>query len=126
MTRAARGRRANVTGAAAEDAAARHYEAAGGRVLARNWRGPEGELDLVVLAGGILVFAEVKQRRHKDFLHAAVSQAQWRRLEHTANRYMMAEAAMTGTIRGARFDLVLIGPDGTPEVIENARETTDF
>ena len=130
MSRAARGRGANRSGAAAEEIAARHYTAQGGKVLARNWRAPEreitGEIDLVVLIGRILVFVEVKQRRSRAHLHGAVSEAQWRRLEHAANRYMVAEAAMTGTILGARFDLVLVGPDGVPEVIKNARETNDL
>jgi len=47
-------------------------------------------------------------------------------LEQAANRYMLGEAAMTGTIAGARFDLVLVGPEGVAEVIENARETDEF
>ncbi len=120
-----RGRTANRTGAAAEETAARYYVAKGAEILARNWRCREGELDIVVLDRGVLAFVEVKQRRHGASLYEPVSPAQWRRLEQAANRYMMEEAAMTGGLSGMRFDLVLIGPGGVPQVIENARNFDD-
>jgi putative endonuclease len=49
-------------GRAGEQFAARHYEALGFEVLARNHRTRFGELDLVVFDGRTLVFAEVKTR----------------------------------------------------------------
>ncbi|HET9023841.1 MAG TPA: YraN family protein, partial [Burkholderiaceae bacterium] len=49
-------------GAAAEDAAARHLSASGCRVLARNARYREGELDLVVRERDVVVFVEVRLR----------------------------------------------------------------
>lgn len=118
MSRARRGRANLIGGAVAEDVALRHYQERGARALARRWRGPEGELDLVVLLDGVLVFVEVKRRRaalHDD----PVSPAQWRRLAATAERYMMAQAEM-GATRGCRFDLAIVGPDGSVTVIENA------
>ena len=41
-------------------------EAAGWRILDRNWRGAGGELDLVVLKRGCLRFVEVKFRSEGD------------------------------------------------------------
>ena len=120
MSRQQRGRTANRSGAAAEDAAARHYESRGGRVLARRWKGPEGELDLVVLLDGVLVFVEVKQRSGRVY-DSPVSPAQWRRLEATAERYMMGQGNETGATPYCRFDLAMAGPEGSIEVIENAR-----
>ncbi len=46
-----------------EDLAARHFVGAGLTVLARNWRCPVGEIDIVAQDGDVLVIAEVKTRR---------------------------------------------------------------
>ncbi len=46
-----------------EDRAAAYLAARGYRVVARNVRVPGGEIDLVCLDGGVLVFVEVKARR---------------------------------------------------------------
>jgi putative endonuclease len=45
-----------------EDLAARHFQALGFEILARNHRTRFGELDLVAYDGETLVFAEVKTR----------------------------------------------------------------
>ncbi len=46
-----------------EEAALRAYRDRGYGLLARNWRCPVGELDLVLSRGGEVVFCEVKARR---------------------------------------------------------------
>lgn len=53
-----------VLGNRGEDAAATYLEQLGWRLLARNWRCPRGELDIVALdpEDGALVFCEVKCR----------------------------------------------------------------
>lgn len=50
------------TGMAGEDAAARHLESKGYRVLHRNWRKGRLELDVICRHGDCLVFVEVKTR----------------------------------------------------------------
>lgn len=50
-------------GAAGEALAARHLSRIGLRVLARNWRCPLGELDIVAAGAPGLVVCEVKTRR---------------------------------------------------------------
>lgn len=52
-----------VTGDQGEDAAARHLARKGMRVLDRNWRFRQWELDLVCRDGDTLVFVEVKTRK---------------------------------------------------------------
>jgi len=50
-------------GAGAEDRALAHLLALGHDLLARNYRIPGGEIDLITRVGGVIVFTEVKQRR---------------------------------------------------------------
>ncbi|MEO0360164.1 MAG: YraN family protein [Pseudomonadota bacterium] len=115
--RARRGLANHRLGLAAEEAAARAYRRAGAAVLARRRRRPEGEIDLILRDGDVLVFAEVKRRRgpvDRD----PVGETQWRRLEAAAQRYMVE--AQTGDLP-CRFDLVLVDATGAVEVIDNAR-----
>jgi putative endonuclease len=113
--RAMRGRRADQAGRAAENAVAHQYASRGCRLRASRWRVAEGELDLVVEDRGMLVFVEVKSGR---FAAEAISDRQWARLEAAALRYMVSHQADTMLMR---FDVGLVGPDGTVHIIENAR-----
>ena len=54
-----------------ENVATRYVQDAGWRVLDRNWRGPDGELDIVAMDGGSLVAVEVKTRRGVGYGHPA-------------------------------------------------------
>lgn len=118
---ARRSARRHHSGLAAEDAAVRHYEARGCRVLERRLRTPEGEIDLVLDDGGMLVFAEVKQRRRGLGADSPISSRQWRRLGNAALWYMMI-GPNKGAPRACRFDAAIMGPDGRLEVIENAHD----
>lgn len=115
-----RGRTNCRAGAAAEEAVARKYLALGGEIRARRLRTPEGELDLVVETGGVLVFVEVK-RRAAEVFGSPVSSRQWRRLENAALHYMIRVQSETGVQPVCRFDVALAGPDGRIRIIENAR-----
>ena len=119
--RARRGRGAYLSGLAAEEQAARAYQKRGAEILARRHRNEAGEIDLILLEDGILVFVEVKQRKNRAELAESITERQWRRLGLAANQYMMSHSNETGTIRGCRFDAVLIGAGGRLEIIENAR-----
>ena len=114
------GHRRHATGLAAEETVARHYAGRGAEILARRWRAPEGEIDLILRLDGVLVFVEVKARRVRGF-DPVVSERQWQRLADAATRYMMEIANETGAVPVCRFDLALVGPDGVPEILENAR-----
>jgi putative endonuclease len=114
------GKANRATGTQGEDAAARWYEARGYRVVARNWRCREGELDLVVARHGELVFCEVKTRAGTRYgtPAEAVTPTKQRRLRRLATRYL-AEAAPPAHARHLRFDVASVLA-GEVEVIEAA------
>lgn len=76
-------------GAYGETVAARHLAETGLRVLARNWRCDEGEIDLVLRDGDVLVVCEVKTRTSDvcGSPHEAVSPAKLDRLRRLAHRW---------------------------------------
>lgn len=92
-----------------EDLAAQHLTATGARVLARNWRCREGELDIVALEpGGTVVFCEVKTRSGTSFGEPAeaVGPIKARRIRAVACRWLAAHRP-PGT-REVRFDVVAV------------------
>lgn len=54
------------TGDIGEDAAARYLCRQGCRVIARNYRTPHGEIDIIAQKGEYIIFAEVKTRQERD------------------------------------------------------------
>jgi putative endonuclease len=106
-------------GRAGEEMAADWYTANGYRVLARNWRCRDGELDLVVASGRFVVFCEVKTRSSARFgtPAEAVTRDKQRRIRRLAARWI-DEAAPTRP-RAIRFDVACV-IDGSVEVLEGA------
>lgn len=78
---------------------------AGLRVLDRNWRCREGELDIVARDARALVFCEVKTRRGTGYGHPAeaVTLAKQRRIRTLAQRWLAAHDEHAPEIR---FDVV--------------------
>lgn len=93
-------------GAQAEQRAADYLQARGLRLLARNWRCRFGEIDLILMEGGTLVFVEVRARRGAGFGGAleSITAAKRVRLARTAEAYL----AQTGHRGPCRFDAILI------------------
>ena len=109
------------TGQLGEDLVARYYEADGYCVVDRNWRCREGEIDLIVTRGRIVVFCEVKTRRGNGFGSPAeaVTFEKQRKLRTTALRWMQVHRGRYET----RFDVaavVINGDDAQVELIPNA------
>lgn len=106
-------------GAAGEASVARWYRRNGYRILARNWRCREGELDIVALRGSELIFCEVKTRSSDAYgtPAEAVTRVKRERIRTVAMRWIEAN----GTARGCaiRFDVAAVTP-GSIEVIEGA------
>ena len=117
MSRRRQGLTAHETGLAAEDAAARHYEALGGQVQERRLRTPHGEIDLIIDAPDGLLFVEVKARRDGGAAWT-ITDRQQRRIEAAAQHYLAA--ADISPARNLRFDVALVDGAGRVEIIENA------
>jgi putative endonuclease len=98
---------------------ARWYEARGYVVLARNWRVPDGELDLVVSRGAMVVFCEVKSRGGERYglPVEAVTPAKQARLRRLAGRWLAAEG---GSWPELRFDVASVVKGRVVEVLEGA------
>lgn len=106
-----------------ENAAIRLFRARKCVILARNWRNSSahdgaGELDIVLLDGETLVFAEVKTRRKLDkYLPGAnLSDAQKKRIRQGAYAYCRKHHIPESMAK--RFDLV--------EVIHDERKIVDI
>jgi putative endonuclease len=95
-----------------EDVAARHLTDAGLTILQRNWRCRAGELDIIAVEGGVLVFCEVKTRSSTRFgLPAeAVIGAKAARIRRLALAWLAAQReAGTGEFwPEMRFDVVSV------------------
>lgn len=85
-----------------EQAAAEYLTGAGFRILARNWRCADGEIDIVAVERQVLVVCEVKTRSGERYGTPleAVRQAKRSRLRRLAVRWI--------TAHGVRFDQVRV------------------
>lgn len=110
--------RRRALGVAGEDAACAWYEQAGFRVVARNWRCRQGELDLIAIRDGLVVFCEVKTRSSTAYgaPAAAVTPTKQRRIRHLAMRWLDEQERRFPELR---FDVAAVF-HGTVEVIEGA------
>ena len=108
-------------GARGERIAAAFLTDAGLRLLDRNWRCRDGELDLVARDGDAIVFCEVKTRRGTGYGHPveAVTRAKQRRLRLLAQRWLAAHDEHAPDLR---FDVVgvLVRPD-RPALVTHLR-----
>jgi putative endonuclease len=107
-------------GDAAEDAAAKHLAAAGCRIVARNARYRDGEVDLVARERGVLVFVEVRMRVSLRFGGAAVSvnSLKQKRIARAAQHWLLGEYGERWP--ACRFDVVTVDGSGTIEWIRDA------
>jgi putative endonuclease len=111
-------------GDAGETAVARWYEQRGYRVVDRNWRCRDGELDVIAARDGEVVFCEVKTRRSTAYGAPveAVTVAKQRKLRTHALRWLADHPE--GTPRDLRFDVAsVMAPRDAPleiEIIEGA------
>lgn len=113
-------------GDAAETLASEHLTGQGLRIVARNVRYPDGELDLIAWEGETLVFVEVRSRadeRHGSALESVHIHKQ-RRVIRAAQHYLHAATREARqALPPCRFDVVAVdlqGPQGAIEWVRGA------
>ena len=100
------------TGISAESRAAALLIAKGYRILARRFRTPYGEIDLVARRRNLVAFVEVKARASLDDAAYAVTPRQQQRIVNAAQAWLMAHPEHAEF--DLRFDVVLIAPKSLP------------
>ena len=109
------------TGLSAESRAAALLVAKGFRIIARRWRSPVGEIDIVARRRSLLVFVEVKARNDLDEAAESVTMRQRSRIANAAEAYIATYPAPK--ITEMRFDAILVAPGKMPRHIPGAFET---
>jgi putative endonuclease len=100
------------TGISAESRAAAFLIAKGYRILARRFRTPYGEIDIVARRRNLLAFIEVKARDRLDDAAYAVTPRQQSRIIAAAQGWLMAHPEHADF--DLRFDAMLIAPKSLP------------
>ncbi len=98
----------NQQGTSGETQAAVYLAQQGYQILARNYRGVGGEIDLVAHLSKTLVFVEVKQRSYEAFGGplAAVTKAKQLRISKAAIQFIKTHPKVT--YDEIRFDVICI------------------
>jgi putative endonuclease len=110
--------RAYRSGYAAETIAALMLRLKGHRIVARRYKTPVGEIDLVALRGKRLAFVEVKRRKTREDAAWTLPAKQRRRIVRAAQYSLAAHPGFAG--HDLAFDVVLAAPWAWPRYIENA------
>ena len=90
----------------------------GYRVLARRFRVPAGEIDLVARRGRVVAAIEVKARDSFDEAAEAVTRHQRRRIGRALEHFLGTRPDLAGL--DLRFDVMLVVPGRLPRHIRDA------
>jgi putative endonuclease len=100
------------TGLSAESRAAAYLMAKGYRILAKRFRTPHGEIDIVAKRRNLIAFVEVKARASLDEAAFAVTPRQQARIIDAAQAWLVAHPKHAEF--ELRFDAILIAPRSLP------------
>jgi putative endonuclease len=106
------------TGISAESRAAAFLIAKGFRILARRWKSPVGEIDIIARRRSLLIFVEVRARDRLDDAAWSVTDRQRLRIVAAAEAWLARYP--DDRIRDMRFDAVLVAPGRIPRHIPSA------
>jgi len=103
-----RRQRAERRGRAAEWLCLWHLRLLGRPIVARGWRCPSGEIDILARRGKILAVVEVKSRGAIATAASALAPRQRRRIARAAEAFLLSRPDLAGL--DLRFDLMLVAP----------------
>ena len=103
-----RRQRAERRGRAAEWLCLWHLRLHGWHIVARGWRCPSGEIDILARRGKILAVVEVKSRGAIATAASALAPRQRRRIARAAEALLLSRPDLAGL--DLRFDLMLVAP----------------
>jgi putative endonuclease len=109
-------------GISAESRAAAYLIAKGYRIVARRFKTPVGEIDIVARRRRALVFVEVKARARLDDAAEAVTERSKRRIVAAAEMWLAAHP--DDALAEIRFDAIMVAPGKLPRHIANAFDAT--
>ena len=105
-----------------EWAAATLLRAKGYRLLARRYKTPAGEIDLIVRRGRTIVFVEVKHRPTPEEALDAIGPVSRKRIARAAELWLAAHPDAAGF--DLRFDLVIVNPRRLPRRVTSVFDAT--
>ena len=108
-------------GISAESRAAAWLIAHGYRILARRFKSPMGEIDIIAARRYTLIFVEVKARATLDDAALSITERQKQRIAVAAEIWLAGNPMPA--IRDMRFDVILVAPGKLPRHIPSAFET---
>ena len=117
-TSAPQRRRAWRRGRLAESAAALTLRLKGFRILARGYKVPVGEIDIIARRGRLVVFVEVKSRANVAAAAEALTGRQRRRIDRAAHWFLAQHPEIAAC--DLRYDLMLVIPWRIPVHIGDA------
>jgi putative endonuclease len=110
--------RARSYGRLAETLCALRLQLLGWRIVARDFRTPMGEIDIIARRGRILAFIEVKARRRAETAPEALTAFQQQRIERTALGFLQGRSDLAAL--DLRFDVMLVGGNRWPVHLPDA------
>jgi len=105
-------------GRLAEEICVWHLRLRGYRILARGFRTPQGEIDIIAGRGGTVAVIEVKARRDYEAAANALGQQQRHRITRAASQFLNRRPGLAE--KDVRFDVMLVGPWGAPRHLTDA------
>ena len=95
-----------------------HLRVRGYRILARRYKTPVGEIDIIARRGGMVAFIEVKARDTETLAIESNTPRRRKRIRRAAEAFLSAQPALTNC--DLRFDIMLVTPWAMPNHVPGA------